>query len=71
MTHLLLPVASAFLAVPYTPGRPDPVPDRHGDLPLRFLLFCAVCAVMPVVELVWPPVAVAVSSVEIAMVPLL
>lgn len=69
MTHLLLPVASAFLAAPYASGKRDSLPERGGGLPILFLLFCIACAALSVVELLWPPAAAAVLAVETVVFP--
>ncbi len=69
MTHLLLPVASAFLAAPNASGRRGSLPERSDGLPVLFLLFCIACAAISILETFWPAVAVAVSAIEAVIVP--
>ena len=69
MTHLLLPVASAFLAAPHVSGRRDSLPERDDGLPVLFLLFCVACAALSALEALWPSMAVAVSTIETVIVP--
>ena len=69
MTHLLLlPVASAFLATPCASGDRGSHRDERDSLPVSFLIFCAACAALSVVEVLWPPADAAVFSVETVMV---
>ena len=67
MTHLL-PVASAFLAVPCPPQKRD-TPDRGGGLPLLFLVFYLICAALSVIEAFWPSLAAAISAIQAVAMP--
>ena len=68
MTHLVLPVVAAFLAAPLAPGKPGFDPDRKADLPLVFVVFCALCMGLMLCEALWPPLPAALSTLDMTLV---